>query len=149
MFRATPVASFILLILLWTDRSVVPGVIAGLMVLPVVWGNLCRGSQHQDSGEKRSCATGNVQSHFLDSYRFLPASHARQCGDFLSLEYLCGVERADVVISQCDGRLQFDADFLFCFGNFFLAYQQGVQLHFVEFFFVFEYGFITLKFDAV
>ena len=54
-----------------------------------------------------------------------------------------------LIISQCDGRLQFDADFLFCFGNFFLAYQQGVQLHFVEFFFVFEYGFITLKFGAV
>ena len=112
-------------------------------------GNLCRSSQHQDGGEKRSCPTGNVQSHFLNGYRFLPASYARQCGDFLSLEYLCGVERADVVISQCDGRLQFDADFLFCFGNFFLAYQQGVQLHFVELLFVFEYGLITLKFDAV
>ena len=48
VIRATPVASFILLILLWTDRSVVPGVIAGLMVLPVVWGNLCRGIRETD-----------------------------------------------------------------------------------------------------
>ena len=48
MFRATPVASFILLILLWTDRTFVPGVIAGLMVLPVVWGNLCRGIRETD-----------------------------------------------------------------------------------------------------
>ena len=45
---ATPVASFILLILLWTDRTFVPGVIAGLMVLPVVWGNLCRGIRETD-----------------------------------------------------------------------------------------------------
>ena len=48
VIRATPVASFILLILLWTDRSVVPGVIAGLMVLPVVWSNLCRGIRETD-----------------------------------------------------------------------------------------------------
>ena len=41
-------ASFILLILLWTDRTFVPGVIAGLMVLPVVWGNLCRGIRETD-----------------------------------------------------------------------------------------------------
>ena len=48
VIRATPVASFILLILLWTDRTFVPGVIAGLMVLPVVWGNLCRGIRETD-----------------------------------------------------------------------------------------------------
>ena len=45
VIRATPVASFILLILLWTDRTFV---IAGLMVLPVVWGNLCRGIRETD-----------------------------------------------------------------------------------------------------
>ena len=35
--RAVPVASFILLVLLWTDRNWVPAVISALMVLPVVW----------------------------------------------------------------------------------------------------------------
>ena len=40
VIRATPVASFILLVLLWTARTNVPVVIAGLMVLTVVWENL-------------------------------------------------------------------------------------------------------------
>jgi len=48
VIRATPVASFILLILLWTDRNFVPAIIAGLMVLPVVWANLARGIRETD-----------------------------------------------------------------------------------------------------
>ena len=46
--RATPVASFILLVLLWTGRNTVPAVISALMVLPVVWENLVRGIQAAD-----------------------------------------------------------------------------------------------------
>ena len=37
VIRATPVASFILLVFLWTDRDQVPVIIATLMVLPVVF----------------------------------------------------------------------------------------------------------------
>lgn len=40
VIRATPVASFILLVLLWTGRDTVPGIISGLMVMPVIWENL-------------------------------------------------------------------------------------------------------------
>lgn len=43
--RAAPVASFILLVLLWTGRNTVPAVISAMMVLPVVWDNLSRGIQ--------------------------------------------------------------------------------------------------------
>ena len=46
--RATPVASFILLVLLWTGRNQVPAVIAALMVLPVVWENLTQGIRSTD-----------------------------------------------------------------------------------------------------
>lgn len=46
--RATPVASFILLVILWTHRDLVPVVICALMVIPVVWENLCRGIQATD-----------------------------------------------------------------------------------------------------
>ena len=46
--RATPVASFILLVLLWTARGAVPVVISGLMVLPVVWDNVSRGLRQRD-----------------------------------------------------------------------------------------------------
>lgn len=48
VIRATPVASFILLVLLWTGRDYVPVVIAALMVLPVVWANLSRGIKATD-----------------------------------------------------------------------------------------------------
>jgi len=41
--RATPVVSFILLVYLWVSRWAIPWVIAGLMVLPVVWGSLSAG----------------------------------------------------------------------------------------------------------
>jgi len=46
--RATPVVSFILLVLLWTGRDWVPVVIAALMVLPVVWANVCAGIRGTD-----------------------------------------------------------------------------------------------------
>ncbi len=41
--RATPVASFIILVLLWVGSSAVPVVISALMVLPVVWENTSAG----------------------------------------------------------------------------------------------------------
>lgn len=41
--RATPVVSFILLVYLWVARWAIPWVIAGLMVMPVVWGALAAG----------------------------------------------------------------------------------------------------------
>ena len=46
--RATPVVSFILLVYLWTPRTAIPWVIAGLMVLPVVWGALSSGLDSLD-----------------------------------------------------------------------------------------------------
>ena len=46
--RATPVAAFILLVVLWTGKNSVPVVIAAMMVVPVVWGNLSRGIRETD-----------------------------------------------------------------------------------------------------
>ena len=46
--RATPVVSFILLVYLWVARAAIPWVIAGLMVLPVVWGSLTAGLASMD-----------------------------------------------------------------------------------------------------
>ena len=48
MIQATPVASFILLVLVWVQTGRVPTVIAGLMVLPVVWGNVDQGIRQTD-----------------------------------------------------------------------------------------------------
>lgn len=46
--RATPVVSFILLVLLWTRRDLVPAVIAAMMVMPVIWGGVSQGLREVD-----------------------------------------------------------------------------------------------------
>ena len=48
MVKSTPVASFILLLLIWIGRDLLPAVIVLLMVLPVVWGNVCAGIRNTD-----------------------------------------------------------------------------------------------------
>ena len=48
IIRATPVASFIILVMLWVARIYVPGLISALMVLPVVWGNVSKGVRETD-----------------------------------------------------------------------------------------------------
>lgn len=46
--RATPVVSFIVLVLLWVRTDQVPAVISALMVLPVIWANVSRGVRETD-----------------------------------------------------------------------------------------------------
>lgn len=46
--QAAPVASFAILVLIWMDRDWVPVLICGMMVLPVVWSNLCTGIRQTD-----------------------------------------------------------------------------------------------------
>ena len=46
--QATPVASFTILVLIWLDRDYVPVLICGMMVLPVVWSNVCAGIRAAD-----------------------------------------------------------------------------------------------------
>ena len=48
MIRSTPVASFIVLLLLWLGRDLLPVVIVVLMALPVIWGNVCAGIRNTD-----------------------------------------------------------------------------------------------------
>ncbi len=48
LIRATPVASFILLCMLWLTSGFVPLLIAALMVLPVVWENVTQGFRNTD-----------------------------------------------------------------------------------------------------
>ena len=50
LVKNTPVASFIILALIWLGRDILPVFIAGLMVLPVVWANVSAGIAGQDAG---------------------------------------------------------------------------------------------------
>lgn len=49
IIQSTPVASFILLLLIWLGRDILPAVIVALMVLPVVWRNVSAGVENTDS----------------------------------------------------------------------------------------------------
>lgn len=46
--QATPVASFAILVLIWLERDLVPVLICGMMVLPVVWNNVAAGIRQTD-----------------------------------------------------------------------------------------------------
>ncbi|MBQ3010970.1 MAG: ABC transporter permease subunit [Oscillospiraceae bacterium] len=48
IIKVTPVASFIILVLIWIGRDIVPAVIAALMVLPVVCNNVSAGLRNID-----------------------------------------------------------------------------------------------------
>jgi len=48
VIRSAPIASFIVLAILWLGREAVPSLIAGLMVLPVVWANVSAGIKNTD-----------------------------------------------------------------------------------------------------
>lgn len=47
--KSTPVASFVILALIWIERDFIPVFIAGLMVLPVVWANVSAGIRGTDA----------------------------------------------------------------------------------------------------
>lgn len=46
--QGIPVVSFILLVLLWWRRDMVPVVVSGLMVLPLIWSNTVKGLEETD-----------------------------------------------------------------------------------------------------
>lgn len=48
IIKATPVASFIVLALVWLTKARIPAFIAFLMVLPVIWGNVSAGLRSAD-----------------------------------------------------------------------------------------------------
>ena len=48
LVKSTPVASFIILALIWLGRGILPAFISALMVLPVVWANVSAGIAGRD-----------------------------------------------------------------------------------------------------
>lgn len=48
VIKSTPVASFIILLILWVGRDILPSVIVVLMALPVVWSNVSTGITETD-----------------------------------------------------------------------------------------------------
>ncbi|MBQ7226514.1 MAG: ABC transporter permease subunit [Clostridia bacterium] len=55
VIKATPVASFIILIVLFIGKDTVPSIISLLMVMPVVWANVYEGIKNIDISLKEVC----------------------------------------------------------------------------------------------
>lgn len=49
MIKATPVASFIILALVWIQGGQIPAFISFLMVFPIIWGNVVKGISQTDN----------------------------------------------------------------------------------------------------
>ena len=71
--KSTPVASFVVLALIWIARDWLPVFIALLMVLPVVWSNVCTGIRSADPAllgrVLRRIYVPGVRPHFLAALR--------------------------------------------------------------------------------
>lgn len=48
VIKTTPVASFVILVLIWLQRDYVPVLISALMVFPIVWSNVSAGIKNTD-----------------------------------------------------------------------------------------------------
>lgn len=72
MVRATPVASFIVLLLLWVKSGAVPGVVAALMVLPIIWEAVCSGIRAFDKDLLEMARVYRMSRKNVVRYIFVP-----------------------------------------------------------------------------
>ncbi len=68
IIRATPVASFILVVILWLERGEVPGFISFLMVLPILWQNTLLGFSSLDPALEEMAKVFRL-GHFCKFFR--------------------------------------------------------------------------------
>ena len=101
MVRATPVASFIILAMLWMSKGGVPVLMSALMVTPVIWGNLIEGYESRDmriSEMARVYRLGKLKTlRFVHIPSLMPALKAA-CLTALGLAWKSGI--AAEVLSQ-------------------------------------------------
>jgi len=71
--RAVPVASFIILALVWLERSLVPAFIAFLMVLPIISGNVRAGIANVDTELLEAASIFRFTKRKILRYLYFPA----------------------------------------------------------------------------
>lgn len=94
LIRATPVASFILLVLLWVSTGRVPAVCAALMVLPVLWGNVRKGIAQTDPLLLEAARAYRFSRRKVFRLVYVPSVlpyFASGCGTALGLAWKAGV----------------------------------------------------------
>lgn len=72
--RATPVASFIILVLLWFKTDTLPGFIAFLMVVPLVFTNLLAGIRSADRNLLEMARVFKLSRRKIFSWIYVPAA---------------------------------------------------------------------------
>lgn len=73
LVKAVPVASFIILILLWVNSKKLPTVISFLMVLPVIYINVLSGIESTDVKLLEMARVFKMSRHKIRKYIYLPA----------------------------------------------------------------------------
>ncbi|MBR5540403.1 MAG: ABC transporter permease subunit [Clostridia bacterium] len=73
IIRAAPVASFIILTLVWIDYDIIPAFIAFLMVLPIVWVNVEEGIRRTDRGLLEMAAAYAVPKRRVLTRLYIPS----------------------------------------------------------------------------
>ena len=94
IIRATPVASFIILTLVWIDYDVIPAFIAFLMVLPIVWVNVEEGIRRTDKGLLETARLYAVPPRRLLTRIYLPSVKpffVTACGSGLGFAWKSGI----------------------------------------------------------
>lgn len=74
LIKATPVASFIILVLLWMGRGLTPALTAFLIVLPVVWQNVVAGIRSADKRLLEMAKVFNLSGIKKFRYIYIPAA---------------------------------------------------------------------------
>ena len=77
VIKSTPIASFIILILLWLDRDSVPVVISLLVVLPVVWSNVEAGILNTDKALLEMARAYKMRRGAMIKHIYLPILRRR------------------------------------------------------------------------
>jgi NitT/TauT family transport system permease protein len=72
IIKATPVASFIILAYMWLTKPQIPGVIAALIVIPIVWGNISEGLLSVDKKELECAKVFSLGFYKKLKYIYLP-----------------------------------------------------------------------------
>lgn len=107
--QATPVASFAILVLIWLDRDWVPVLICGMMVLPVIWSNVCTGIRETDRNLLEMAKAYRLPKRRILRRIYVPSVmpyFRAACGGALGLGWKAGIAAEVLTVpKQSIGRM--------------------------------------------
>lgn len=73
IIKSTPVASFIVLLLLWVGRNIMPAIISVLILMPVVWTNIETGIKQTDKRLLEMASVYGISKLRIAKYIYIPS----------------------------------------------------------------------------